>query len=86
MARALDIELPPREKISIPAIPKRETILIHSGAGQAIRVWPLENYRQIVRRLRGQNRRVQVACDPDQENWWRKTARRRWPARATSRN
>jgi len=71
MARALGFELPPREKISFPAVPGRETVLIHSGAGQPIRVWPLENYRQIVRRLRGLNRRVQVACDPDQENWWR---------------
>ena len=71
MARALGIELPPREKISIPPVPGRGMVLIHSGAGQPIRVWPLENYRQIVRRLRGLNRRVQVACDPDQENWWR---------------
>ena len=71
IARALDIGLPPRERIPIPAVPGRETILIHSGAGQPIRVWPLENYRQIVRRLRGLNHRVQVACDPEQENWWR---------------
>ena len=71
MARALDLELPPRDKISIPSISGRDTILIHSGAGQPTRVWPLKNYRQIARRLRGLNHRVQVACDPDQENWWR---------------
>ncbi len=71
VARALDLELPPRENIAIPAVSGRDTILIHSGAGQLIRVWPLENFRQLVRRLRGRNHRVQVACDPAQENWWR---------------
>src|SRR5207249_3686154 len=32
--------------------------------------WPLENYRNLVRRMRRENFRVQVACDPDQRNWW----------------
>ena len=45
-------------------------ILVHTGAGQPVRVWPLERYRNLVARLRGANYRVQVACDPDQRNWW----------------
>ena len=69
-ARALDLELPTREKISMPAIPKRETVLIHSGAGQPVRVWPLENYRRLAARLRGRKIPVQIACDPDQRDWW----------------
>ena len=72
VARALDLELPPREKIPIPAVPRRETVLIHSGAGQSVRVWPLENYRRLATRLRGKKIPVQIACDPDQRGWWLK--------------
>jgi ADP-heptose:LPS heptosyltransferase len=70
MARALDLELPLREKISIPAAPRREAVLIHSGAGQPVRVWPLENYRRLAARLRGNRIPVQIACDSDQRGWW----------------
>lgn len=73
VGRALKIELPPREKISIPAPSNsRETILVHSGAGQAVRVWPLENYRKLAARLRDKNLHVQIACDLDQRDWWLK--------------
>jgi ADP-heptose:LPS heptosyltransferase len=70
IARALDIELPPREKISIPAGHDGKTVLIHTGAGQPIRVWPLEHYKNLAVRLRRKNFEVQIACDPDQRNWW----------------
>ena len=45
-------------------------MLVHTGAGQPVRVWPLERYRNLVSRLRQQNLRVRVVCDPDQKNWW----------------
>src|SRR5258706_12842185 len=69
-ARALGFTLPARE--DLPVRPSRETgeILAHSGAGQPVRVWPLEQYQQLVARLRQRNFHVQVACDPDQLNWW----------------
>jgi len=70
VARALDLELPPGEKLSIPVAPRRETVLIHSGAGQPVRVWPLENYRRLAARLREKKIPVQIACDPDQRDWW----------------
>jgi len=35
------------------------------------RVWPLANYRELIARLRRENIRVQVACDPNQLDWWR---------------
>jgi ADP-heptose:LPS heptosyltransferase len=70
VARALDLELPPREKISIPAAPRRETVLIHSGAGQPVRVWPLEKYQRLAARLREKKIPVQIACDPNQRGWW----------------
>ena len=70
IARALDFELPAREKISIPVAPSRETILIHTGAGQPVRVWPLERFKNLAARLRQKKYRVQIACDPDQRSWW----------------
>src|ERR1700722_3301696 len=70
IACALDIELPPREKISIPAARSCETILIHTGAGQSVRVWPLEKYKNLVSHLRRKNFQVQIACDTDQRDWW----------------
>ena len=67
--RALGIALPPRDQLSAP---RRSggSILVHSGAGQAVRVWPLERYAKLVRRLRQENHLVSVVCDPDQRDWW----------------
>jgi len=71
IARALDMELPPREQIFIPPIAQgRGTVLVHTGAGQSIRVWPLEHYRSLAARLRSKKFRVQIACDADQRDWW----------------
>jgi heptosyltransferase-2 len=71
IGRALELSLPPREKVFVPAARNNEIILIHSGAGQPIRVWPLENYQQLAARLRRRNFQVRIACDPDQREWWR---------------
>lgn len=74
MARALGFELPPREQLSLPSAPRHgNPVLIHTGAGNPVRVWPLENYRKLVARLRQKNFQVQIACDPDQREWWRRT-------------
>ena len=70
MARALELELPVREKLPFPPPRAAAEILIHTGAGQPVRVWPLECYRNLVQRLRQENYTVQVVCDPDQRNWW----------------
>lgn len=70
VAEALDIHLPSREALPVPTRPRHEEILIHTGAAQPVRVWPLERYRSLAQRLRRQNYRVQVACDPDQRGWW----------------
>jgi ADP-heptose:LPS heptosyltransferase len=70
MARALGLELAPREKLRLPGIRSDGEILIHTGAGQPVRVWPLDRFRKLVARLRQANYRVQVACDPDQRDWW----------------
>ena len=70
LGHALDLELPPREKIPLPPPRGLGEVLVHSGAGQPVRVWPLERYRHVVARLRQESYRVQVACDPDQRGWW----------------
>src|ERR1051326_182928 len=54
LAQALDFSLPPREKLRVAPHPQGEEILIHTGAGQPVRVWPLERYRNLVNKLRQQ--------------------------------
>jgi heptosyltransferase-2 len=70
VAGALNLQLPPGGKITQPAVHGRETILIHSGAGQPVRVWPLEYCHRLAMHLRRNNFQVQIACDPDQRDWW----------------
>ena len=72
LGRALQLNMPDRQEIVMPRGKTGGAVFIHTGAGQAIRVWPLERYRQIVRRLRESQHRVIVACDPDQREWWLK--------------
>jgi len=69
VGRHLGIELPARSQITPPA---REsgTVLIHSGAAQSVRVWPLERYQMMANQLRQNHYQVQVVCDPSQRAWW----------------
>lgn len=70
LAGALEITMPRREQLPVLREPANGEVLIHSGAGQPVRVWPLERYHALARRLRERSLRVQVACDPDQREWW----------------
>lgn len=73
LGRALGFELPHWEHLPDPARDRGfggGEILIHTGAGQPVRVWPLERYRQLAARLRAEQYSVRVACDADQRNWW----------------
>ncbi|MSU57887.1 MAG: glycosyltransferase family 9 protein [Pedosphaera sp.] len=70
IARALELKLPPRDAIPLPVARPGGTVLVHSGAGQPVRVWPLPLYRELVARLRKNNFPVVVACDDDQRDWW----------------
>ena len=71
MGQALGLDLPPREKLQLLQTRHDGSIVVHTGAGQLVRVWPLDRYRFLVNRLRSKGLKVQVACDPDQESWWR---------------
>ena len=70
LAKALGFELPTRDGISIEPTLTGRQLLLHSGAGQPVRVWPLERYRNLVLNLRTAGHQVQVACDTDQRDWW----------------
>jgi ADP-heptose:LPS heptosyltransferase len=68
---ALGLTLPPRSEIfNIPRA-SSSTILIHTGAGLPLRVWPLKNFLEIARQLRQKNYTVRIACDHTQLDWWR---------------
>ena len=67
---ALGLTLPPRGEIFATTRVLPPIIFIHTGARLPLRVWPLENYSELVARLRQKNYTVQVACDADQLNWW----------------
>jgi heptosyltransferase-2 len=70
MALQLGFELPPREKLVLPSAISSSRILVHTGAAQSVRVWPLDRYKTLISRLRQQQYPVQVACDPNQREWW----------------
>ena len=69
---ALGLELPARRVIFAEASATRPpVVLIHTGARLPLRVWPLEHFQEIARRLREKQFAVQIACDADQLDWWR---------------
>ncbi len=70
LAQALELALSEWEPPQVPQGPRGDEVLVHTGAGQPVRVWPLDRYRNLVAWLRERGYRVQVACDPDQRNWW----------------
>ena len=70
IGHALSAPLLPRREILQPSPRGGNTVLIHSGAGQPVRIWPLERYRQLAGQLREKAFSVRVACDPDQRDWW----------------
>jgi ADP-heptose:LPS heptosyltransferase len=70
IARELKLELPPQKKIQNLLPRGSATVLLHSGAAQPVRVWPLERYQALIAQLRQKDFLVQVACDPDQRAFW----------------
>jgi len=72
LGKALGLDLPAKEQITLypRSSAKDFQILIHTGAAQRVRVWPLENYRKLAVRLRQKQYSVQIACDPNQRDWW----------------
>jgi heptosyltransferase-2 len=71
LGQALGLNVPPISEAVQPVRRPNGIVLIHSGAGKLVRVWPLERFGGLARRLRERGYEVQVACDPEQLNWWR---------------
>jgi len=69
IGRHLGMELPARDQI-VPPARVSNVVLIHSGAAQAIRVWPLERFQMLATQMRQNHHTVQVVCDPAQREWW----------------
>lgn len=66
MAQALDLNLQlPKKKD-----PKNSTVLIHTGASHPVKVWPLERFARIAKRLRKENFSVRFICDAAQKESW----------------
>lgn len=70
LGRALGLNLPERSELIAAPVAKGNTVLIHSGAAQPVRVWPLDRYQRLARQLREHHYRVLIACDADQQTWW----------------
>jgi ADP-heptose:LPS heptosyltransferase len=73
LGAALGLDLPPREALPLGRTVEGSDILIHTGAGQPVRVWPLLRYAGLIKRLRAEGHPVQVACDPEQRAFWLST-------------
>ncbi|MCU0788619.1 MAG: glycosyltransferase family 9 protein [Verrucomicrobia bacterium] len=67
----LGLDVPPVTEAVKPISRPHGTVLIHTGAGKLLRVWPLERFHSIATRLRAAGFRVRVACDPEQFGWWK---------------
>ena len=70
IARELNLELPSLKKIANLLPRGSATVLLHTGAAQSVRVWPLEKYQVLIARLRQKKFTVRIACDPDQRAFW----------------
>jgi heptosyltransferase-2 len=75
LGRHLGMELPPKEEAAQPNAECRMgnakgVVVIHSGAAQPARVWPLERFGFLAQQLRGQGYAVEVVCDAGQREWW----------------
>jgi len=71
IAQALHLPSEPREQLEFPPSHQSRLILVHTGAAQAVRIWPLERYLQIVNKLRALGHAVRVVCNPEQLAWWK---------------
>ena len=70
LAETLGLNLPDPEHFSPQQKSASGKIVIHTGAAQVVRIWPLERFQDLVVHLRQNQFMVQVACDFLQREWW----------------
>jgi ADP-heptose:LPS heptosyltransferase len=66
----LHLRLPPANQVELSPRQSGRIVLIHTGARQPVRVWPLDKYRQLVEHLRARDYPVHVVCNTEQRDWW----------------
>jgi ADP-heptose:LPS heptosyltransferase len=66
----LGVSLPVRDPLGPCRLKTPRRILLHTGAGQPIRSWPIERYVHLGARLRRSGFEVLVACDQGQRETW----------------
>ena len=71
IARHLGWESAPSAAERIQSLDTHASVVLHSGAGRPTRVWPLERWAELARRLRRAGRAVRVLCDAGQLAPWR---------------
>ncbi len=67
----MNLNLERQEKIHFPPRSSSRLILIHTGAAQPVRVWPLDHYLQLAKKLRTRGHAVRILCNPEQQAWWK---------------
>lgn len=76
-ASALDLDLPERENLVRPTPPSVSgRVVLHSGAAQSVRVWPLDRCAEILKRIRAMGLVVDLLCDKDQAAEWNRIGER----------
>jgi ADP-heptose:LPS heptosyltransferase len=77
LGRALNLDVEASEQIPFPPRRKSRVILMHTGAAQPVRVWPLDRFQRLARRLREEGLQVKVLCNPEQKSSWEKAGETR---------
>jgi ADP-heptose:LPS heptosyltransferase len=67
---ALDLKLPDTPPVRAPQRQAKVDVVLHTGAARWFCIWPLENFQQLVARLRARGHSVRVLCDPAQQAEW----------------
>lgn len=70
LGEAIDVSLPLMQELTFLSHANQKRVLIHTGAAQPTRVYPLEHYQEIACRLSEKNIPVQIVCDHNQVEFW----------------
>ncbi len=67
--RQLGLKLPPLRDVSSTAA-RRGGVVLHTGAAQPTKIWPLDRYAFVVKQFRAEGYPVEIVCDASQREWW----------------
>ena len=72
VGEALGLDIPDWKPASGASKPPRliRTAVVHTGAAQPVRVWPLDRYEQLITFLEKKGLSIRLICDRDQASFW----------------